>query len=245
MRRACRDDAGGIKVDEPHGSRAKATIRSCRARRACRRIGIPELCEDMRRLDVAVHDAERMERIEPVRERGEQRPRLRLRQPLPRDAPILERAPADILLDDDCLVLVLGTEKDLRPQRRRCTLMRLQERERQPARMEDPQYARPPRLVRYEPHLAARRRLQQPHALILAREKRLRRIEHDDTSHRFLLCCHHSTSEGEGQRSSSFLMGSSEMVAVQAFDRLHGHYSYSVKYLFYSVRNMRAKNDKK
>lgn len=34
-------------------------------------------------------------------------------------------------------------------------------------------------------------------------------------------------------------------MAVQAFERLHGHDSYSVKYFTYPVRNMRERNNEK
>ena len=61
MRGACRDDACRIEVDEPHGHRC----------------AVPPH-EHMRRLDVAVHDAERMQGTEPVRKRKAQRPRLGL-----------------------------------------------------------------------------------------------------------------------------------------------------------------------
>ena len=135
----------------------------------------------MRGLDVAVHDAECVERSEAGRRLREQRPRLRLRQPLTCDAPFLERMAADIFLDNDRLVFVFCAEEDFRPERRRHSLMLAQQRKRHPARMHDAHDRRPPRIIRHEPDLAAHFcPIQPPHLFILARKIRLRRIQHRD-----------------------------------------------------------------
>ena len=109
--RACRHDACRIEVDEPDGTQRTGSARTA------------GLDDEMRGLDVAVHDAECVERSEADRRLREQRPRLRLRQPLPRDAPLLERMAADIFLDNDRLVRILRAEEDLRPERRHCPWM--------------------------------------------------------------------------------------------------------------------------